>query len=90
MTKSWKYVLQDSYYSHLGFILDNDGNFVADIKTLQNSTAHSNLEQNIRLMALAPEMLELLKEIMSWEENVEMTWGPKALEIIARAKGENV
>jgi hypothetical protein len=33
-------------------------------------------------------MLEALKEIMSWEENDEMTWGPKARAAIAKGEAK--
>ena len=40
-----------------------------------------------RLHAVNAELLEALKEIMSWEENDEMTWGPVARAAIAKAEG---
>jgi hypothetical protein len=41
-----------------------------------------------RLHAVNQELLEALKEIMSWEENDQMTWAPKARSAIAKAKGK--
>lgn len=40
---------------------------------------------NARLIAAAPELLEVLKEIMSWEENEQMRWAQKARAAIAKA-----
>ena len=39
-----------------------------------------------RLHAVNQELLTVMKEIMSWEENEQMTWGQKARAAIA--KGE--
>ena len=45
-------------------------------------------EANARLIATAPELLEALQEIMSWEENEQMTWAQKARAAITKATGE--
>jgi mevalonate kinase len=41
-----------------------------------------------RLHEVNQELLEALKEIMSWEENEQMTWAQKARAAIAKATGE--
>jgi hypothetical protein len=41
-----------------------------------------------RLDAVNAELLEVLIEIMSWEENDRMTWSPKVRAAIAKAEGE--
>jgi hypothetical protein len=38
-----------------------------------------------RRAELYPELLEVLKEIMSWEENEQMRWAQKARAVIAKA-----
>lgn len=55
-----------------------------------NPTLNSSneAEANARLIAAAPELLAVLQEIMSWEENDEMTWGPRARAAIAEATRE--
>lgn len=45
-------------------------------------------EEDARLIAAAPLMLEVLQEIMSWEENAQMSWGPKAQDALKKARGE--
>ena len=44
-------------------IVDEEGYTVAHIITLENSTAHKDLERNARLMAAAPELLAALDMI---------------------------
>lgn len=41
-----------------------------------------------RLNAAAPDLLEALIEIMSWEDNDRMTWADKARAAIAKATGQ--
>lgn len=41
---------------------------------------------NLILISAAPDMLRVLKEIMSWEENAQTTWATKALKAIAKAE----
>ena len=42
-----------------------------------------------RLYALNAELVEVLREIMSWEENEEMVWAERAKGAIAKAQGDN-
>jgi hypothetical protein len=41
-----------------------------------------------RLHEVNAELVEALKDILSWEENEEMTWYPKARAALAKATGE--
>ena len=41
-----------------------------------------------RLHEVNTELVEVLKDILSWEENEEMTWYPKARAALAKATGE--
>jgi len=41
-----------------------------------------------RLHEVNAELVEALKEILSWEENEEMTWYPKARAALDKATGE--
>jgi hypothetical protein len=41
-----------------------------------------------RLHEVNAELVEALKDILSWEENEEMTWYPKARAALAKAAGE--
>ena len=67
---------------------------VAELRRLCTSETEgwryaNELEQERkRLSNLNKEILEVLKEIMSWEENETMTWAKKARAAIAAAKGE--
>ncbi len=45
---------------------------------------------NMRLLLAAPELLAALCEIMSWEENEQMTWAGRARAAIAKAKGKTL
>ena len=45
------------------FIVEEDGTTVAKISVTENSTAHSDLCRNVRLMSYAPEMLDALRQI---------------------------
>lgn len=47
-------------------INDADGYIVAELKPTLNTTAHTGLEANTRLMAAAPDMLEALIRIQAW------------------------
>ena len=52
-------------YAHDGgttaYIVESDGTSVAKLSVTENSTAHSGLEANARLMAAAPDLLEALQ-----------------------------
>ena len=49
-----------------------------------HSTAADELR---RLHEVNAELVEALKDILSWEENEEMTWYPKARAALAKATG---
>ena len=53
---------------------------------LDSSRPISESVANARLIAAAPELLEVLKEIMSWEENEQALWAKKARAAIAKAE----
>ncbi len=45
----------------VAFILEADGTTVAKLSTTENSTAHRSLPANARLIAAAPDLLNLVK-----------------------------
>lgn len=57
----WQYVISPD--SSLALIVEADGTTVVVISVPENSTAHSDLEANVRLMAATPNMKEVLKTI---------------------------
>lgn len=42
-----------------------------------------------RLHEVNAELVEVLREIMSWEENEEMVWAERAKAALRKAQGEN-
>ena len=62
----WQYAFEGGT---VAFIVEADGTTVAKLSTTENSTAHSRLPANARLIAAAPEMLEALQHIMLCEFN---------------------
>ena len=83
-------VVEDKYIA----LLQDDGKAEREIERLreQNKLLHDRHSfDNGYLMNLEninKQLLEVLKEIMSWEENETMTWAKKARAAIAAAKGE--
>jgi len=60
---------------------------LADILDRSVLQAHADAAAELRrLHEVNQELLAVMKEIMSWEENEQMTWGQKARAAIA--KGE--
>lgn len=57
----WQYSFEGGT---VAFIVEADGTTVAKISTTENSTAHSALPANARLIAAAPDMLEALEAIV--------------------------
>lgn len=67
MNAPWKYYLAPNGTSAL--IVEPDDTTVAEIRVLENSTAHRHLEHNIRLMSGAPLMLDALHRISLASQN---------------------
>jgi hypothetical protein len=91
-SKQW--MVKRSYYGGEGYtpyISDGDSARVLCFMNLSGAyngyAGKEQAEADARLMAAAPEMLEVLKEIMSWEENEQALWGPKARAAIDKATG---
>lgn len=61
----WYYVPNRHRYPDHCTIVDAEGFLIAEITALENSTAHSSLEDNVRLMCKAPAMLEAFNEIVA-------------------------
>ena len=57
----WQYAISPD--RDVALIVETDGTTVVVISAPENSTAHSDLEVNVRLMASAPNMQEVLKPI---------------------------
>lgn len=85
----WQYAFEGGT---VAFIVEADGTTVAKISTTENSTAHSALPANARLIAAAPDLLNALEIILNmslmdkghWAKTIEM----EAFAAIAKAKGE--
>jgi hypothetical protein len=56
----WLYSRENSSFMN---IIETDGTHIFDMGALINSTGHSNLEANARLIAAAPELLEALQGV---------------------------
>lgn len=61
----WYYVPSRLTYPVYCAIVDAKGFVIAEITALEHSTAHSSLEDNVRLMCKAPAMLEAFNEIVA-------------------------
>jgi len=64
-------------------VYSNCGQLVASIHSSIPKTARADAN----LIAAAPDLLEVLQEIMSWEENAQMAWAQRANAAIAKATG---
>ena len=95
-TGPWQYVFEGGT---VAFILETDGTTVAKISVTENSTAHSALAANVRLMTNAPALLEALEDMLSGWKYIRETHGDlygvgwdraqeKAEAAIAKATGE--
>jgi len=90
-TAPWYYGLEgkDAYH-----IVEKDGTNIVHLVTLNNSTASSNMEANVRLMTVSPELLEALKTLVNWinpneqaiYNHMRKDW-EKAVQVIAKAEG---
>ena len=56
----WQYAFEGGT---VAFIVEADGTTVVKLSATENSTAHSHLAANARLIAAAPEMLKALHSI---------------------------
>ena len=71
--------------------IDNaDCNFYGESSIWFDSKLAEKVDEAVaelrRLDALVGELVEVLSEIMSWEENEEMVWAEKANAALAKAK----
>lgn len=89
----WQYSFEGGT---VAFILESDGATVAKISVTENSTAHSTLAANARLIAAAPELLAALKDCVFWYANRDDELWPfekqppeiqRAMAAIAKAEG---
>lgn len=56
----WLYDHRDNQ----ALIVDNQGFTVVELSTLENSTAHSSIADNARLIAAAPDLLTALQDLL--------------------------
>jgi len=62
---------------------------LADILDRSVLQAHADAAAELRRLHEAnQELLTVMKEIMSWEENEQMTWGQKARAAIAKGEAK--
>jgi hypothetical protein len=74
-------------------ITEQDGYTVIYAQTTQHSAAHDSMEANIKLIAAAPDLLEVLEachEAMAYmsEYDIPINLPDRVAETIAKAKGE--
>jgi hypothetical protein len=62
----WLYHIERN--SNHAAIVDIDGTHIVELSTLENSTAHSDLNANAQLIAAAPDMLRTLELIRDASE----------------------
>ena len=73
----------------VAFILESDGTTVAKLSVTENTTAHSRLEANVRLLSAAPDLLEALQGLLNALPSATTHPAIKsARAAIARATGE--
>ncbi len=78
----WQYTFEGGT---VAFIVEADGTTVAKLSTTENSTAHSALPSNARLIAAAPELLAALQEVtrcLAWHAQEH----PVGMDCVAVAK----
>jgi hypothetical protein len=56
-------------------IVDIDGTHIVDLLTIENSTAHSSLNNNARLIAAAPDLLHALRLMLREHDALQMAEG---------------
>ena len=84
----WQYSFEGGT---VAFIVETDGTTVAKLSVTENSTAHSALPANARLIAAAPDLLAALKaavDLMEQEDFATLTLVPKFRAAIAKAEGK--
>lgn len=89
----WQYVFEGGT---VAFIVEADGATIAKLSVTENSTAHSALPANARLIAASPDLLKALKEVIYHAAPIcECAYGPdmgaafdQARAAIAKATGE--
>ena len=92
----WQYAFEGGT---VAFIVEADGTTVVKLSATENSTAHSHLAANARLIAAAPEMLNALETVNRYlqaciEDNEDAWIIREAMHkqvptIINQATGEN-
>ena len=56
-------------------IVDIDGTHIVDLLTIENSTAHSSLNNNARLIAAAPDLLHALRLMLREHDALQVAEG---------------
>lgn len=85
----WQYAFEGGT---VAFIVEADGTTVAKVSVTENSTAHTALSANARLIAAAPDLLEALADLLHQAKFSEGEGGwdfDQACSAIAKATGEN-
>lgn len=77
------------YQDNQALIVDTQGFTVVELSTLENSTAHSALADNARLIAAAPDLLAALKAMHACHRAFSNAENWTALDDDARAAAES-
>jgi len=67
----WHYALEGSTAA---YIVERDGTTVVKLRVPENSTAHSSLAANARLIASAPDLLDVLNAMLTHMGRDEDEW----------------
>jgi hypothetical protein len=85
----WQYAFEGGT---VAFIVESDGTTVAKLSTTENSTAHSALPANARLIAAAPDLLAHLEFAVKLLEGISILGATAQVDamraVIAKARGE--
>lgn len=81
----WQYAFEGGTAA---FIVDADGTTVCKLSVTKNSTAHSSLAANVRLIAAAPDLLAALKALVEDQRDASLPVLAQAREAIEKAEGE--
>lgn len=79
--KPWRYIFEGGT---VAFIVEADGTAICKVSTIANSTAHSRLIANARLIAAAPDLLAALRDIANYNSQTHSGSAAQILDENAR------